>query len=1015
MRAKPNLQAGTLTLLLTDIEGSSQLWERHPDSMKEAVARHDLIIQQATDSYQGIRPVEQGEGDSTLTAFQRPSDALACALEIQKAFVTERWPEQAPLRVRAALHTGEVDLRDEHRYWGSAINRCARLRAIAHGGQVLLSSVTRDLVSDRLPAQVSLKDMGIRHLRDLSTPEHVFQLCHPDVPADFPPLLSLEAYPNNLPVLMKSFIPRDDEMEQVRRRLDTHRLVTLTGVGGSGKTRLALQVAAERIDRFQGGVWLVDLATISDPTTVIEAVARAVRVPSISQSRSDTDLQRSPETTLRKALIDYLRVRTTLVILDNCEHLLNAVSLLAANLLENCPDLTLLVTSREALGVDGETPWRIPSMSVPNPDEISDLDKVAGHQAVQLFVERASAARSDFALTSDNVGAVAAISRRFDGLPLAIELAAARVNVVSPKQIASMLDDTFRLLAGGSRTALERQQTMRASIDWSFRLLDDKEQVLLRRLSVFAGGSALDAVEGVCSGDGLQASEVLDLLSHLAEKSLLESAESKGRVGYRLLAIIRQYAAEKLNEAGESDLLRFRHRDFYLRLVEEVEHALLYLHGDEGPLFEAISADHENVRAALDWSVEVGDKEHALRIASSLWQYWFVYGAAEEAWSWMDKALSMEGEVAPELEGKAYAAKANAGAIAGRMYENPAQAALESFDRSSVGPNFYRVMARFMVAENRERDEALEMFGQALEEAQLLAHTDNIFAAVMEAFTRGSIARLRGDLPEARAHFDKGVALLLEAGKLHGAHDLMDSNLPYSTAMEQEDYEGARSYVEKALVFWRERGDEIRAAHTLTTLAHVSKAQRRLDEARSHIAESLEISRRAGGAFDIARVTQGLGEIQEAAGNLDEARSAYSEALHLSEKYESVGMVTRCLWGLARVARAQGEKHEAIGHLSRALRLQRDRGLQADPWVRRLAQFLAETDPETAARLFGALKARAEAFGGPYPPAREAQDYESAVDAARASLGGRFSALWDEGTIMDFDQAVELALKATKS
>jgi class 3 adenylate cyclase len=525
MESTTALPTGTITFLFTDIEGSTRLWEQHPEAMEAALTRHDALAAAVIQQHEGYLVKHRGEGDSLFAVFARAADAVAAAVALQQSLGAEAWPADAAPRVRMALHTGDAALRDGD-YFGAAVNRCARLRAVAHGGQLLLSSATQELVRDSLPEEVSLRDLGEHRLRDLARPERVFQLLHTDLPADFPPLASLNTLPNNLPQQVTSFIGREKEMAEVKRLLgravgsqpsavsggavscqpsavsedspdvtdsqqltaDGTRLLTLTGSGGTGKTRVSLQVAADMLEGEGDGVWLVELAPLADPGLVPQAVATALGI------------REEPGKPLSQTLVDFLKPKHLLLLLDNCEHLLSACAELAEQILRNCPGVQILATSREGLNIPGETTYRLPSLSLPDPRQLAPTaESLSQYEAVRLFIDRATAAVPSFAVTNQNAPAVAQLCVRLDGIPLAIELAAARVKAMSVEQINARIADMFRLLTGGSRTALPRQQTLRAAIDWSYDLLSEKEKILLRRLSVFAGGWTLEAAEQVCA------------------------------------------------------------------------------------------------------------------------------------------------------------------------------------------------------------------------------------------------------------------------------------------------------------------------------------------------------------------------------------------------------------------------------------------------------------------------------------------------------------------------------------
>ena len=527
---------GTVTFLFTDIEHSTQLWEEQPGWMPHAFARQEAVIRAAVAAHDGV--VYKMIGDAFQVAFATAPAALAAACDAQHALAAEDWGGPGPLRVRMALHTGVTEERADD-YVGPALNRVARLLALAAGGQVLLTQATYELVRDHLPPDARLLDLGAHRLKDLVRPEQVYQLVTPRLPASTQPLPSLDAFPHNLPLQVTSFIGREKEIAAVKRLLLAERCVTLTGPGGTGKTRLSLQLGAELLELFPDGVWLVELVALSDPSLVVGAVAQTLGV------------RESSGRPLLSLLSNYLRGKDLLLLLDNCEHLVDACAHLVSHLLAAAPTLFILASSREALGISGEVAYRVPSLSTPDMRHPPPVETLTQYEAVRLFIERAETVLPGFAVTRENAPAIAQICHRLEGIPLAIELAAVRVKLLRPEQIAARLDDRFRLLTGGSRSALPRHQTLRALIDWSYDLLTDPERTLLRRLAVFAGGWTLEAAEAICAGDGLEGVEVLDTLSQLVNKSLaLPDCEAGDEARYQLLETIRQYAREKLLDVG---------------------------------------------------------------------------------------------------------------------------------------------------------------------------------------------------------------------------------------------------------------------------------------------------------------------------------------------------------------------------------------------------------------------------------------------------------------------------------
>jgi predicted ATPase len=676
--------------------------------MRLALERHDVLLREAIESRHGR--VFKTVGDAFCAAFATATDAVAAALTAQRRFLQTALPtsqSHLTLRVRVALHTGNVEQRAGD-YFGPALNRVARLLAVAHGGQVLLSGATAELVQEDLPPEATLRSLGEHRLRDLQRPESIFQLLHPDLPADFPPLASLSTLPHNLPQPATSFIGREREIAEVKALLvstegvqvsgeegekgrvpaervagegesrlqrdgrlpgspspllpfspspperPNARLVTITGSGGTGKTRLALQVAAALLEDGGDGVWLAELASLADAALVPQAVATVLAV------------REEPGKALTATLVERLRQKRLLLVLDNCEHLLGACAALAEALLRGCPRLRILATSREGLSIPGETTYRLPSLFQ--------------NDAVRLFVQRAQAATPSFTLTERNAPVVAQICHRLDGVPLAIELAAARVRVLPVEQIAARLDDRFRLLTGGSRTALPRQQTLRALIDWSYDLLTEPEQALLRQLSVFSDGWTLEAAEAVCAGpegrrqkaEGSQErattvvsaaqparlpsafcllpSDVLDLLTALVEKSLVLYEAEDAR--YRLLETVRQYARDRLLESGEGSALRDRHAQFFMDMTER-------LHGEAEASgtavwlawFDRTESEHDNCRAALEWLLGRAP-EAALRLSALLFHFWIARSRLTEGREWLERALEAGRAAPPALRAK---------------------------------------------------------------------------------------------------------------------------------------------------------------------------------------------------------------------------------------------------------------------------------------------------------------------------------------------------------------------------
>jgi predicted ATPase/class 3 adenylate cyclase/tetratricopeptide (TPR) repeat protein len=595
------LPSGTVTFLFTDLEGSTRLWEEYPGAMKAALARHDQIVREAIEGHAGY--VVKTTGDGFHAAFVTAQDGIGAAIDAQLALTLEPWDDTGGLLVRMALHTGEAQERGGD-YFGPALNRAARLMALAHGGQVLISRATEPIVREVLPAQVELVDLGYHRLNDLSRPEQIFMVVHPGLRREFPPLRSIGRVPGNLPVQVTSFLGREADSARIGAVMDQARVVTLTGVGGVGKTRLALHVAeqASASLRYPDGCWLCELGPVRDPELVPDAVIGALGA------------QPRPGVPVSESLLEYLRTRELLLVLDNCEHLLQPVVQLVSRMEQACPGVRIVATSREGLNVAGE--WILAVSSLPVAEPGADVEAIASCDAVRLFVERARAARQDFGLDHTNADAIAQMCRRLDGIPLAIELAAARIVALSPSELAARLDDRFRVLGGGRRGAVERHQTLRAAVDWSYDLLDETEQRFLERLSVFAGGFTLHAAEAIGSGDGIEAHTVLDVLAALVAQSLVVADRHGSETRYRLYETIRQYADEQLENRGDAEGVRDAHAHFFMQHMEDIAVARS-ADQDLQRWDDDLDREVDNLHAAFIWAIDTRNVDTALRMLAS--------------------------------------------------------------------------------------------------------------------------------------------------------------------------------------------------------------------------------------------------------------------------------------------------------------------------------------------------------------------------------------------------------------
>ena len=786
MNAAP--PATNVTLLFTDIEGSSRLWEEEPARMPEAIARHDALARAAVDENRGT--VVKTTGDGLQAVFDDALDGLRAALAIELALDDPAATSGVALRVRCGLHTGATEHRDND-YFGSTVNRAARIMSAAHGGQILLSQAVVEAIRQRLPPGVTLRDLGRVRLRDLASPEHVYQALHPDLRQDFPALRSLESTPNNLPQQVTSFVGRERGQAEVKELLAGAPMLTLLGMGGLGKTRLSLQVAADVLDEFPDGVWFVELASVADARLVPQAVASVLGV------------MEEAGRPVVEALVKFVRDRELLVILDNCEHLVQACADLAKQLLQAGGRLKLLASSREHLHVPGEIAYPVSALAIPDPREATAVDALLQYEAVRLFVDRAQSVQPGFALTAQNAKAVVEICRRLDGIPLALELAAARVRSLSVEAIAERLTDRFRLLTRGARTDLPRQQTLRALIDWSFDLLDVPEKTVFARLAVFAGGFTLEAAEAVGAGGAIARMDVLDLLAALVDKSLIEL--DAGRSRYRMLETVRQYAQEKMAASDEADAVRTRHLEFFLALATDAQPQLWGK--DQGTWLARLDLERENFLAALAWCDHAPDgAAQGLRFADMLQLYWLPRGLME-----LGYRLTVEAAARP-------AAQSRDDLRAGALY-----AASQ--------------LAYFMGAFDKSKRHGLEALAIAEEISK-----QGRAAAVRQILGHACLAL--GELPAAREHFEASAALARAMGRKDKLSFALNSLA--SLFGEMNDLDAAEPLCAEALALARELDDRDSVALGLAHLGSIVLERGDAERARALLDEGISVARDIG-------------------------------------------------------------------------------------------------------------------------------------------------------------------------
>jgi predicted ATPase/class 3 adenylate cyclase/Tfp pilus assembly protein PilF len=838
----PGVTAGTVTLLFTDIEGSTRLLRDLGPRYETELAEHRRLLGEAFDARGGS--LVDTAGDGFFYAFGRAREAVLAAVDGQVALNAHSWA--APLRVRMGMHTGEP-ARTETGYVGIDVHRAARIMSAGHGGQILISQTTRDLAISELPAEIGLDDLGEHHLKDLPAPERLYQVNGPGLQHDFPPLRSIDSRPNNLPRQLTTFVGRESEIGQAKGMLASSPLVTFTGPGGVGKTRLALEIAGDLLEDFPEGMWFVDLGPLTDPSFVAPAIANALGV------------MPAPGQPILETLIDHLQPQRVLLVIDNCEHVLEEAARTIDTLLHSCGAVRVLATSREGLAINGETVFAVPSLFVPDPTTASE-DELAHSDAIRLFVERATSATPDFQLTARNAGPVAQICRRLDGVPLAIELAAARVRALPVEQIAARLDDRFRLLTGSNRVTVPRHQTLRHTIDWSYDLLAEDEKAVFRRLAVFVGGCSLEAAEALCVGELVDQYAVLDLLMRLVDKSLLTAETGGTEARYRQLETVRQYARDRLLETGEAKEALRRHRNWYLDMVARAEPEF-FRGAESGEWLARLAREHDNLRAALQWSLdEPGEERAGLHLAAGLWRFWEIHGHLAEGRSWLERFLDATAGEVSALRADAYT---GAGILAFMLGDQSGASALHQqsleLHRQVGDPDGIAFAANNLANAavlSGDYAAAKELYEQVIPWARERGDSRVLAFALVNM---AEAVALAGDRGQARAQYDEGIANFRDAGDRWGEAFALD-NLGVTLMRLGEPAEAA-SFYEQALSISREMRDERGIARALAHLGDVAVHEGDQARARDLYKESLQIRRELGDLPGIASAMEKLASV----------------------------------------------------------------------------------------------------------------------------------------------------------
>jgi predicted ATPase len=1004
---------GSPTFLFAQIEGGLLLWDRQPAAMADRVAQLDRLLARAAAAHEGY--LFQTTGDTRSLAFPSAAGGIAAAVAWAQDLAAAGWDLPDPttgvaLRVQMALHTGPAEVRYREYYGPYTLNRLGRLLAAAHGGQILVSAATvAALGTDPLPPGVALQNLGLHHLRDLLRAEPIYQVVAPGLPAAFPPLRSLDPVPNNLPAPPSSIIGREVDTASVAALLagPEARLVTLTGPGGTGKTRLSQQVGRALFDHFPDGVWWVELATISERALVTSSIAGVLGIyASAGQS-------------LIELLKTYLADKRLLLILDNFEQVVSAAPLIG-DLLAVAPEVKALVSSRVVLRVRGERVYLVRPLPAPDPQAQQPLAQLAQYAAVQLFVARAGAARPDFALTAENAPAVAAICARLDGLPLAIELAAARARLLPPAAILTRLDQRLKLLTGGPQDRTARQQTLRGAIAWSYDLLDPDEQILFQRLAVFVGGCTADAVAFIqrrlpAPGQTDPAAAAQDL-DAMAAKSLLQCEGPAGQATrYQMLETIREYAAEQLRAGPAEDEVRTAHAIWALALAE---HAAPELRGpDQISWLDQLEFEHDNLRAALAWATHRRLTQLRLRLATALVGFWEMRGHWHEGRDQLDEALTVAPPATPArgwallaagalaeaagdsmpLEGLGrealaiFTAEGDSAGQAGALYLQ-GQAAMRRYDYAAGRALFSQALARYRAAHNRRATADTQyQLGRAV---FWMADYDAAGRLLEEALV---LARQAGDRR-------------LMAQTLHALAQVADA---------RHDSTAEQARLEQALALWRALDDRGGISWALGDLGSVLMGRGEYEQAEELLREAVELAREAGDGQTLCSTLIASAEAARCLGDLPKAARCAGEATRLAVQGGWLRSRAYALRSLAHIALQQDQPDEALRHLRAGLALAGNMGpaqeaYRAGGLVAGAGVLAAQGDPRRAARLLSAVAAWEQAAQSPLWPA-DRQAARRIREAVAAALGAAaFAAAWEAGQRVALDTAVAELLETDR-
>ena len=905
-----NTPNGKVTFLFTDIEGSTKLSQDFPDSVHATMQRHNSILKKAIESNKGF--IFEIVGDAFCSAFENAEDAVKAAVEIQKSLTDEKW-EDTPVKVRIGIHSGMAEWNGSQYMGYITLARTQRLMSAAHGEQILISDEAYQRASDNLPGTVSFRDLGVRRLKDLVQPMKLYHIVSPDLPAEFPPLKTLDARPNNLPVQLTNFIGREKEMAEIRKLISEKKLVTLIGPGGTGKTRLALQIGADVIDEFSNGVWITELAPLKEPGLIPLTIAKTLNV------------NEQPNEEIEVTLINYLKDKEILIILDNCEHLIEACAQIAESLLQNCPRLKIITTSREALRSEGEVTHKVLSLEHPELSETNTPFELSQFEAVRLFIERALAVNPNFRVNNENAPALAQICFHLDGIPLAIELAAARINVISVEKICDKLNDRFKLLTGGKRTALPRQQTLKALIDWSYDLLTDNEKKLFQRLSVFSGSWSLEAAEEICSDDELDTYEIIDIQTNLIDKSLISTTEVNGSMRFRMLETVREYSKEKL---GINLGLKQMHLQYFRRLADYEK-----MTSEEMTQLEwvkMIQADTDNIRAAIQKAIDT-DPDEAVDFIDDISKYWNIKGYFKEGLNTVLQFLERNPSVSGESRAKILVCAGSQSMGLGNMVD------MEKYARESL--SIYRASG-----EKKGVASSLDLLGCAL---NLHLGTEN----------------------EVLEYYNEALSIFRELGLKHrAASTLYNMSFPLMRLGKSEQGLNSRK---EALAIFKELNDTEQITLIMTSLGVHEYNSNNFEIAKKYSEESLANSKLLGDNYLISINLINLGCIYTSLKEYEKAYSLLEESIAILKEYGFKSSLLAALMYLGEVSSKLDEEEKAIKLIKESIQMAVNTGIdffmEYNLYLLGISYFKLK-NYDLSVKYFSFQKAYSESYTNPRSP-----------------------------------------------